>query len=58
MSILAGKVALVTGGRGIARAVALALSCDVIDSNAVNQAVAATRAELGPIDIVVNKIAR
>jgi len=89
MSILVGKVALVTGGgRGIGRAVAqvlaeagaavavlgrdkerldsvraeiaeqgataLALNCDVTDSNAVNQAFAATHAELGPIDILVN----
>ena len=89
MSILAGKVALVTGGgRGIGRALALALAmagasvailgrdmarlgsvraeiarqggaalaldCDVTDSNMVNQAFAAARAQLGPVDILVN----
>src|SRR5262245_15381658 len=89
MSILTGKVALVTGaGRGIGRAVALALaeagaavailgrdmarlggvraeiaeqggtalalSCDVTDSAAVNQAFAAIHGQLGPIEILVN----
>src|SRR5215475_8532867 len=55
---LSGRVAIVTGaGRNIGRAMALAVTADVADADAVATMVAAAASRFGRIDILVNNAA-